>query len=165
MSQLLFACGIAAEFTDGKGSRAGPIVLGLIGGMFIAGAFPMDPIGTPRAQRSWHGCLHASAGFLIYAWPVACFILVRRFREDARWKPLTGCTLAAGALGTVLAVVLSFRLRLFFTRPELFHHGTAPWSGVIQRAHHVALLGWQLVMAVWLYHLARVPKTSVGECS
>ena len=24
---------------------------------------------------------------------------------------------------------------------------------------------WQLFMAVWLYHLARVPKTSAGECT
>ena len=65
VSQLLFARGLAAEFPDGKASRAGPIVLGAIGfGFLAAGVFVADPIGTPLADLSWHGLLHG----LLFPW-------------------------------------------------------------------------------------------------
>ncbi len=166
-SQLLFARGIAAEFPGGKASRAGPILLAAVGmGMLFGGAFVMDPIGTPMANWSWHGWLHGLpfGPAISYGWPVSCFIFWRRFREDPRWRPLATFTLTAGVLAALLWVAFRLRFQFYLTHPELGHQATAG-LGLGQRAHHISLLSWQLVMAVWLYSLARVPKTSAGECS
>lgn len=167
VSQLLFARGIASEFPGGKASRAGPILLAAVGmGMLSAGVFVMDPIGTPMANWSWHGWLHGLpfGPAISYGWPVSCFIFWRRFREDPRWRPLATFTLTAGALAALLAVASRLRLQFYLTHPELGHHATAG-LGLLQRAHHISLSIWQLVMAVWLYRLARLPETSAGECS
>ncbi len=167
VSQLLFARGIAAEFPGGKASRAGPILLAAVGmGILFGGAFVMDPIGTPMADWSWHNWLHGLpfGPAISYGWPVSCFIFWRRFREDPRWRPLATFTLTAGVLAALVAVALRLRLQFYLTHPELGHRATTG-LGLLQRAHHISLSIWQLVMAVWLYRLARVPKTSAGECS
>src|SRR5688572_20204514 len=53
---LVFAWGVAAAFPDGKASRAGPILLMIIGASFLAsGFFVMDPVATPPDQTSLHG--------------------------------------------------------------------------------------------------------------
>jgi hypothetical protein len=164
VSQLLFARGIAAEFPAGKASRAGPILLAAVGmGMIFGGVFVMDPIGTPMANWSWHGWFHGVpfGPAISYGWPLSCFILWSRFREDPRWQLLGTLTLTVGVLTVLLAIALRFRLQFYLTHPELGYQATAG-LGVAQRAHHISLLSWQFVMAMWLYRLTRVPKASAG---
>jgi Protein of unknown function (DUF998) len=152
VSQLLFARGIAAEFPDGRASRAGAILLALVGlGFLFGGAFVMDPVGTPRADRSWHGRLHGFpfGPLIVFGWPLACLILWRRFRVDACWRPLAGAAFTAGVLSAVLAVVFWLQTLSLLIHPELGYR--APWVGAVQRGHHLVLLAWQLVVAAWLY--------------
>jgi hypothetical protein len=92
--QLVFASGMAAEFPNGTASRAGPLVLRLIGvGLIGAGVFVMDPLSTPIASMSLSGWLHGLGGRLVfYGWPASCFIFVRRFREEPAWRSLAPWT-------------------------------------------------------------------------
>jgi hypothetical membrane protein len=51
---LVFTQGVRAEFRDGKASRAGPILLGIIGmSLFASGIFVTDPATTLRLLRTY----------------------------------------------------------------------------------------------------------------
>lgn len=64
---LLFTVAVAGEFPDGAASRAGPILLGIIGvGLLLSGPFVMDPVGTPSAELSWHGLIHGVLGGIVF---------------------------------------------------------------------------------------------------
>lgn len=151
--QLLFARGIAAEFPDGTASRAGPVVLGIIGvGMLGGGMFVMDPVPTPLANLSWHGWLHGLSGALVfYGWPISCFIFLRRFREDPRWKALATWTLTAGVVSAALLVML--RVVILLYKPG---NAANAWGGLIQRSFVIPSFGWQFAVAVRLYSLTAV---------
>lgn len=49
---LLFAAAVARAFPQGAASRAGPLLLGIVGaGYLLSGPFVMDPPGTPPDAR------------------------------------------------------------------------------------------------------------------
>jgi uncharacterized protein DUF998 len=88
---LVFTHGVAAAFPDGKASRVGPILPTIIGISFLAsGPFVMDPVTISQDQMSWHGKLHMNLfGALVFSMsPVSCFVFLRRFREDPKWRSL-----------------------------------------------------------------------------
>lgn len=134
-------------------------MLGAIGIAFLAaGVFVADPIGTPLAGWSWHGLLHGLCfPVVFYGWPIGCFIFMRRFREDPRWRPLASYTFVVGVLSTLLAVFLRLRVLLLLAHPEL-GHGATEWLGLVQRAQHIVCLSWQFVVAIRLWYLATVGK-------
>jgi hypothetical protein len=142
---LVFTRGVAAEFQDGKASRAGPILLTIIGiSLLVSGIFVMDPVTTPRDQMSWHGKLHGLFGALVFSLsPVSCFVFLRRFREDSRWRPLRWWTLAAGTITAAAVVVMSVGP----ARPPAAPNAFNEWSGVIQRTVLVTYLSWQFTFA------------------
>ncbi len=146
---LLFTLGIAAEFREGKASRAGPILLAIIGVAFLfSGPLVMDPADTPRAQMSWHGLLHNLLGALVFSLsPVSCFVFWRRFREDAEWRWLQWWTLAAGVI-IVAAVVV---MRVGPTVPPEAPNAFNGWIGLVQRTALVTFLSWQFAFALGLY--------------
>jgi hypothetical protein len=149
---LVFTRGVAAEFQSGKASRAGPILLTIIGiGFLASGPFVMDPVTTLRGQMSLHGKLHGLFGALVFSLsPVSCFVFLRRFREDPRWRSLQWWTLAAGTIIAAAVVVLSVGP----TRPPAAPNAFNEWVGVIQRTAIITHLSWLFTFALRLH---RVP--------
>ncbi len=145
---LVFALGAAAEFREGKASRAGPILLAIIGFSFLVSGFlTMDPADTPRDQMSWHGLLHNIFGALVFSLsPVSCIVFLRRFREDAAWRWLQWWTLAAAAI-IVAAVVV---MRVGPAQPPAVPNAFNAWIGAVQRTALITFLGWQFLLALGL---------------
>jgi hypothetical protein len=135
---LLFANGVPAEFPSGKASKAGPVLLAIIGvSLFASGFFVTDPGGI---QTTWHGVLHGMFGALVFSLaPVTCFLFVRRFREEPTWRPLTRWTLFVGVMIVFWVVLMKIgqieagRLRAL--------------EGLLQRMGLVTFLAWTFIFA------------------
>jgi Protein of unknown function (DUF998) len=143
---LLFARGVAAQFRDGKASRAGPILLTIIGiGFLASGPFVMDPPSTPADQMSWHSRLHWKLfGALVFALsPVSCFVFLYRFRTDPAWRPLRWLTITAG-ITTAWAVLF---LGIAPTRPPEAPNAFNAWNGAVQRVFVITYLAWIFMFA------------------
>ena len=150
---LLFVWGVAAEFRDGKASKAGPVLLAIIGFSFlVSGPLVTDLAGTPREQMSLHGTLHGIFGALVFSLsPVSCFVFWRRFRQDPNWKHLQGWTLVAGIITAGAVILLSIA-----TKSPLIPNAFTPWNGLIQRMVIVPYLIWVFTFAFALRkHYAR----------
>ncbi len=137
---LLFARGLASQFPDGKASRFGPLLLGIVGvGLLGSGPFVMDAVNLPFPQMSWHGRVHSLLGALVFSLgPASAFVFFRRFRADASWRPLAAWTLAAGLVMTA-AVVL---LKIAMLPPPVQPNALTPWAGEIKRVAIVRLMPW-----------------------
>jgi hypothetical protein len=144
---LVFTRGVAAEFQDGKASRAGPILLTIIAISFlVSGPFVMDPASTPPNQMSFHGTLHGIFGGIVFSlMPISCFVFLRRFREDPKWQSLQRWTLAAGTIIAAAVVLLSVATKLPVAQ-NVFHE----WFGLIQRTALVPYMIWQFTFALRL---------------
>jgi hypothetical protein len=144
---LVFARGVAAEFREGKASKAGPILLAIIGFSFlVSGPFVTDVAGTPRDQMTTQGLIHGIFGALVFSLsPISCFVFWRRFREDQNWQHLQAWTLTAGIITTIAVVLLSVATKTPIT-PNVF----TPWNGLIQRMVIVPYLIWIFTFALTL---------------
>jgi hypothetical protein len=153
---LIFTQGVAAAFQEGKASRAGPLLLAIIGISFlVSGPFVMDPATTRADQMSWHGALHQLFGALVFSLsPVSCFVFLRRFRVDPNWRSLYGWTLAAGTIIAASVVLQSVGP----ARPPAAPNAFNEWVGLVQRTALVTYLGWLFTFALHL-RKARVPHT------
>lgn len=89
---LLGAFGVHRAIAGSRGGRWGPILFGTFGaGMIAAGLFRADPApdfplgpGVVAAEMTRAGLLHFVAGAIgFYAMIAACFVFVRRFREQS----------------------------------------------------------------------------------
>ena len=142
---LLFARGVAAEFREGKASKAGWTLFTIIGLAFAAsGPLVMDPFNTAREEMSWHGILHGLFGALVFSLgPASCFVLYRRFREDPAWRSLAPWTLLAGIVSTA-AVLL---LRVGPSRSPAPLNVFNDWAGAIQRVALISFLAWIFTFA------------------
>jgi hypothetical protein len=145
---FVFTRGVAAEFQEGKASRAGPILLTIIAISFlVSGPFVMDPVTIPPDQMSWHGKLHSFFGALVFSLsPVSCFVFLHRFREDPKWRSLQWWTLAAGTIIAASVVVMSIGPTQPPAAPNVFNE----WVGVIQRTAIVTYLSWLFTFALGL---------------
>jgi len=145
---VMFARGIAVEFQEGRASVAGPLLLTIIGyGLLLSGFFLMDPVNTPAAQRTLHGKLHDFFGGVPFSLsPVSCFVFMRRFHADPKWRSLQWWTLAVGFTPAAALVVLLF-IRMQMATPNPF----AQWNGLIQRMVLIPYLAWQFYFAAGLH--------------
>jgi hypothetical protein len=136
---LVFTWGVAAEFREGKASKAGPILLAIIGFSFlVSGPLVTDVAATPRDQMSLHGILHGIFGALVFSLaPISCFVFWRRFRQDPNWQHLKGWTLAAGIITTTAVILLSAS-----TKTQVIPNVFTPWNGLIQRMVIIPYLIW-----------------------
>jgi hypothetical protein len=141
---LLFTPGMATEFKSGKASRWGVILLFSLGICFLlSGPFIEDVTGTPFSGSSFHGILHGIfGGFVFVVMPISCFVFLRRFREDPKWKSLKVWTLVLGIIVSfgVFMMIISIKIpttAVYFTN----------WNGLIQR---IALVPWM----IWLFVFA-----------
>jgi hypothetical membrane protein len=159
---LIFTWGIAAEFPTGKASKAGPILLAIIGISFVAsGFFVMDPPGTLPEQATLHGTLHGLFGALVFSlMPITCFVFLRRFRADPQWQSLVWWTLAAGTISALAVIVMSVGP----TEPPAAPNAFNAWNGFIQRTALIPFMVWQFVFALRLYRLtSQAPELGITQ--
>jgi len=153
---LVFTRRVAEEFRKGRASKAGPILLAIIGVSFFAsGFFNMDPVSgarfaPPPDQLSWHAVLHGFFGNLVFSLaPVTCFVFAWRFGHEHGLRRLAWWTLAAGM--TILGAVASMAVGPAHppAAPNIFND----WLGAVQRTALVVFLAWVFVFAARLQAL------------
>jgi len=145
---LLFAWAMAAGLHEGKASRAGPILLTIIGiGLFASAFFVTDPSTTPRDEVTVSGRIHSLFGALVFALsPVSCFVFLRRFLADPMWRSLWPWTLAAGVITTVAVVLMAVGPAQPPAPPNAFN----AWQGAIQRTFLITYMVWVFLVALRL---------------
>ncbi|MBA3946610.1 MAG: DUF998 domain-containing protein [Herpetosiphonaceae bacterium] len=148
---LVFARGVAAQFREGKASKAGPLLLTIIACcLLISGPLVTEP--STAAPVTLHGILHGIFGAVVFSLaPISCFVFFRRFRDDPTWHPLHWWTLAAGVI-IVVAVVL-------MKAGQLSTSGLHAWLGLIQRVALITYMAWIATFALRL--LTRTNVTAV----
>jgi len=152
---LKFAQGVAAEFSEGRASRLGPVLLTIIGFGFLAsGPFVMDPQAVPWSQMTWHGTLHSLFGALVFSLaPVSCFVFSRRFAADPQWRWFRGWTVAVGVLMVAAIVFWKAGPTHVPAAPNAYNH----WVGLIQRAALLPYLAWVSAFGLGLLKRAMTP--------
>jgi hypothetical protein len=142
---LVFTQGVAAEFKDGKASKAGPILLTIIGiSLLVSGPLVMDPVTTPRSEWTWHGTLHQLFGALVFSLsPISVRVFLRRFWSDPQWQSLRWWTLVVAIL-TITAVIV---LRVGPTTPPAPPNAINAWNGFIQRMILIPYFSWIFTFA------------------
>jgi hypothetical protein len=151
---LAFGRGLAAHFSAGAASRAGPALVQGIGVSLIAsGPFTTDP-SAMFDQTSTHGVVHGIFGALVFTFaPLSCFVFYRRFRSDPVWRPLAGWTLAAGVVLT-----LGIGLLKISQQPG---SGLFEWKGLVQRVILITFMTWIFTVASRLRHHYRGREHSI----
>ncbi|KQR63584.1 hypothetical protein ASF98_13175 [Arthrobacter sp. Leaf337] len=149
---LIFGVGLAAHFTTGAASRAGPALIQGIGvSLMASGPFTTDP-SAMFGQTSAGGIVHGIFGALVFAFaPISCFVFYRRFRREPFWQPLAGWTLAIGIVLAVGLVVLKIS--------QQAESGLFEWKGLVQRVLLIAMMAWLFTVASRLHshHRSRTP--------
>ena len=145
---LVFTWGVADEFQDGKMSRAGLILLAIIGISFlVSGPFVMDPGTTIPNLISWHGRLHSIFGALVFSLsPASCFVFFHCFRKNPKWRSLQWWTLTSGVIITISVVLMKVGQAQLTVLPNVF----VEWIGAIQRTTLITYLSWIFTFALVL---------------
>jgi hypothetical protein len=145
---LVFTRGVAGRFHSGKASRAGPVLLTIVGVSFlVSGFFTMDPVTTPPDQMSWHGTLHGLFGALVFSLsPISCFVFLRRFGVDPEWRWFRWGTGAAGMIVVTSVIVMAAGPTKAPAAPNAFN----AWNGAFQRAALIPYLLWTFTFAFGL---------------
>jgi hypothetical protein len=143
---LVFTRAVAAEFQSGKASRGGLTLLTIIASCYLlSGPFVMDPPGTPLSQATLHGTLHGIFGAAVFSlMPISCFVYLRRFRSDPKWKSMQGWTLVLGTISAVGVILLTVATKL--PDQKMF----TDWLGLIQRTAIVPFMIWLFIFALAL---------------
>jgi len=137
---MLFALGLRDAIPTGKASRAAPIIFMVMAVCyFLSGPFVTDPASMFDNQLTLHGTLHGIFGAIVFSLSAAvCFVLWRRFRVDADWKPLANFTLAAG----IAMVVLIVLMKIGQLQAGLLYD----WAGAVQRCF--LIMSYALIIAI-----------------
>lgn len=137
---VLLARAAALQFPTGPASRAGPLLLLIVGlALLASGPCVMDPPDVPFPAMSASGKAHSLLGALVFSLgPASCFVFFRRFRSDVRWRLLRWWTLAAGVISSI-AVVL---LKVATLPPPATPSALNDWAGLIQRVALVTFMAW-----------------------
>jgi len=107
----------------------------------------MDPMDTIRADMSWHGTLHGIFGGIVFTlMPVSCFVFLRSFQSNPKYRSLKWATLTAGIIITAAVILLTVATKFPATR-EMFHQ----WLGLIQRASLIPFMIWLFFVALVFY--------------
>lgn len=124
---LWFSHGVAAVFSNGRASKAGPLLLAIIGlCLLLSGPFVTDT-NPVFAQKSFAGMVHSLLGAVVFTCaPASCFVFYHRFRQDPDWRPLAAWTLVTG-IATAIAVIA-------MEAGQQPGSALYPWLGLIQRA-------------------------------
>jgi len=133
---VLFALGVRKSFPAEKGSNLGPALLIIIGVCyFISGPLVTDPRAMFEYQQSISGLLHGIFGALVFSLsPICCYVFWRRFRKDAKWRPIRLWTLLSAILMVIIVVIMKI------AQPEA--SVLNKWAGLIQRCSLIAFYAW-----------------------
>jgi len=144
---LMFTRSVAGEFQTGKASRGGILLLSIIAICYLTfGLFVMDPVSTPRNELTFSGILHALIGEVVLVlMPVSCFVFLRRFHEEAKWRFLQWWTFV---LGTIIAIASSLMI-VSMNLPNA-QKVLNEWLGLIQRFSIVPYMVWLFIFALGL---------------
>jgi Protein of unknown function (DUF998) len=85
---VVFGHGLSSRSSSAPISRAGVVLVQIIGiGLVASGPFTTDP-STLFGQVSVHGIVHGVFGAVVFSLaPISCFVFYRRFRSDPAWRP------------------------------------------------------------------------------
>jgi hypothetical protein len=157
---FVFSRAVAAEFTSGKASRWGIILLTIIAiCYFFSGLFIMDPANTPLAEATFHGTLHGILGAIVFLlMPIAIFVFWRRFHSDPKWRFLQGWTLVLGTICAAVDIYFSIISKI----PNLMT-AQNPWIGLIQRGVIIPFMIWIFVFAVGMTKIINKPENLPGK--
>jgi hypothetical protein len=149
---LMFTRGVVIEFRNVRASRSGTILLIIIATCYLlSGPFVTDPAATLPGYTSLHGMLHGIFGAIVFSlMPVSCFVFLRRFREDPKWRSLQWWTLTAGTIIAVAVVLLSVAMKLPAAQ-DVFNE----WVGLIQRTAIIMYMIWLFTFAVGLHRRSK----------
>ncbi|WP_168709343.1 DUF998 domain-containing protein [Arthrobacter sp. PAMC25564] len=145
---VAFGRGLAAHFSTGAASRAGPVLVQSIGVSLIAsGPFTTDP-SAMFEQSSLHGFVHGIFGAVVFTLaPLSCFVFHRRFHGDPVWRSLAGWTLFSG-----LVLTLGIGVLKISQQPG---SGLFEWKGAVQRVLLVTFMAWIFAVAFRLRRCCR----------
>jgi hypothetical protein len=146
---VAFGRGLAAHFSTGAASRAGPVLVQSIGvSLMASGPFTTDP-SAMFEQTTMHGLVHGIFGAVVFTLaPISCFVFYRRFRKDPAWHSLAAWTLSSGIVLTLGIVILKIS-----QQPG---SGMFEWKGLIQRVFLVTFMTWIFTVAARLRRICRV---------
>jgi hypothetical membrane protein len=141
---LAFSTGLRRSLRGRRGATWGPRILRVTGiGMLMAGVFVCDPglaypagapAGLPLGTGSWHGQLHALAGFVVFfSLPAAVLVLARAFPGQRSW-----------AVYSVATVMLAFAA---FIASNISAMHDIPLAGLFQRVCIIIYLSWVAVLS------------------
>lgn len=152
---LAFTRGLAIEFRSGKASRGGIILLTILAvGFLLSGPFVMDPTNTPPDRFTVHGTVHGILGGIVFSlMPISCFLFLRRFGEDPKWRTLQWPTLGLGTIIAAAVVLLTVATKV----PDI-QAAFTDWLGLIQRAAIVPFMLWLFIFALGLLRQNRTAQ-------
>ena len=150
---VAFGRGLAAHFSTGAASRAGPVLVQIIGvSLMASGPFTTDP-SAMFDQSTAHGLVHGIFGAVVFTFaPLSCFVFYRRFRKDPVWRSLAGWTLLSG-----IVLTLGIGILKISQQPG---SGLFQWKGLVQRVLLVTFMTWIFAVASRLRRYCRDPQRS-----
>ncbi len=142
---IAFAFGLHRGIGDGKGSRLGPIFVGIFGIITVAQAFlPCDP-GCDVI--SLIGALHNLTGLSSFlAVCIGILIIARRLKGDPNWQYYRGYSLITG-----VAAIVSLLAWIGVSKVA----GIDAVNGVLQRVFIGIVFLWIEVVAIRLFRISR----------
>ncbi len=142
---VAFAFGLHRGIGYGKGSRLGPILVGIFGIIMVPRVFlPCDP---GCGWESFTGAMHNLTGLGGFVAVCTGIILVRRrMKEDPNWQSYRGYFLITG-----VAALVSLVAWIAVSKAA----GIDALNGVLQRVFAGIVFLWIEVVAIRLFRLSR----------
>jgi hypothetical membrane protein len=138
------AIGLHLGLTEGKGSIAGPLLLGVLGlSLFLAGFFPCAE-GCQPTTFSSKG--HRTVGLPgLFGFLLAPFFVWRRLLQDSLWRKFSYFSLSMGILAVVMVMG-------GFSFASIFGEEYVP---IITKVLLIPQLGWPFGMAIILLKVSK----------
>lgn len=138
---VLFAVAASRAMRGGRGHRAGPLAIGLLGlCLALSGLFTTDP-SAMFDQVTWHGVVHGLLGAVVFScMPIGCLVVAARLRGVPSAAGFRRWSLTAGAALVVLIVALRTS-----QSPQT---ALWPWRGLVQRADLLLHMTWLATFAL-----------------
>ncbi len=143
---MAFAVGLHRGLTDGRGSKVGPVLLGIFGALTVVQAFlPLDPGGEWETAT---GSLHNVAGLGGFLAAISgIFAISRRLKGGNAWQSHRRYSIITGvaALAGLIAWIMISK-----------GAGIESVNGVLQRIFIGLILLWIGVMGTRLFKISRL---------
>jgi len=138
---IAFAFALDRGVNNGKGSKIGPLLIGISGVSFVlCGIFRCDPDCIPISTV---GIIHGYMCFIAqFALIFAPFFMFHRLARDDRWRNYHIYSLVIAVIALFMAIVYKF-------------HGSDDLVGIFQRISFGVPLLWVEIMAIKLFTILK----------